>query len=161
MSAGSLVYQSAEDVKKVRACAENGGRVVVTANHFFVGSVKGANDVLDGYGLTMLDTEAPGAPAQEVVVKKDHFAEDVVKAGVEKAKFFRASPVRADKGRVLVTSPEFTESDVGYAATAKAGKGEVVALGVSLWWNWVSEERAKESDNAKLLGYLLAPPRKG
>ena len=83
-----------------------------------------------------------------------------MKAGVEKAKFFRASPVRADKGgRVLVTSPEFVETNVGYAATAKAGKGEVVALGESLWWNWVSEARAKESDNAKLLGYLLAPTR--
>jgi hypothetical protein len=134
---------------------------VVTANHFFVGSVKGANKILDGYGVTMLDTEAPGG-GKDIVLKKDNFDAEVVKAGVEKAKFFRASPAKVEKGgRLLVTSPEFDQTDYGYIAVAKAGKGEVVALGVSLWCFWVSEQRAKDTDNGKLLGWLFAPTKKG
>ena len=160
MSAEALVRQTDDDVKRVRAFAERGGRVVVTANAFFVGSTKGANAILDGYGLEVKDVEAPGLPG-EIVVKKDGLDAELVKAGAAKAKFYRASPVRAEKGRVLVSTPEFDRADFGYVATAKAGKGEVVAMGVSLWWNWVGEQRAKDSDNAKVLGWLLTPPRKG
>jgi hypothetical protein len=162
MSADALHGQTKEDVKRVRAFAEGGGRLVVTANAFFVSSVKGANAVLDGYGLEMKDTEAP--MAVEVVVKKDHLDPELVKAGVGKVKFFRASPVQADRGkggRVLISTPEFDQPGYGYVAIAKAGKGEVVAMGVSLWWSWVSDKRANESDNGKVLGHLLAPPRKG
>ena len=150
-------------MKRVRAFAEAGGRLVVTADAFYTGSVTGANAVLDGYGIEVKDVEAP--QAQEVVLTKDNFDADVVKAGVEKAQFFRASPVKTDKGRVLVSTPEFDQPGYGYVATAKAGKGEVVALGMSLWCNWVSEGKRKGqangSDNGKLLGFLLAPPRKG
>lgn len=158
MAADALVFQTAEDTKRVRTFAEKGGRVVVTANHFFVGSVQGANDVLDGYGLELKDVEAP-EPA-EVTVTKDNLDADVVKAGVETARFFRGSPVTADKGRILVSTPEFEVPGNGYVGAAKAGKGEVVAVGVSLWWNWVSEERAKGTDTGKLLAYLLAPTKK-
>ena len=159
MAPDALVRQTDDDVKRVRAFAEKGGRVVLAANAFFVGSTKGANAILDGYGLEFKDVEAP--QAAEIAVTKDNLDADVVKAGVEKAKFYRASPVKTDKGRVLVSTPEFELAGYGYAATAKAGKGEVVALGVSLWWNWVSEKRAADSDNGKLLAYLLVPPRKG
>jgi hypothetical protein len=159
MSGEALYGATDDDVKRVRAYAEAGGRVLVTANAFLVGSVKGANVILDGYGLEIKDFEAPGI-GKELVLDKDHFSADVVKAGVQKAKFFRASPVKTDKGaRVLVTSPEFEDKAFGYAAVGKAGKGEVVALGESLWWNWVSEKRAKDSDNGKLLAHLLAPQR--
>ena len=57
--------------------------------------------------------------------------------------------------------PSLEVPGYGYAGTAKAGKGEVVALGESLWWSWVSEKRAKDTDNGKFLAYLLAPPKKG
>jgi hypothetical protein len=161
VSAEALVYQNEEDVKRVRAFAEKGGRVVLTANAFFVGSVKGANAILDGYGLEMKDVEERGL-GKEVAVKKDHFDADLVKAGIEKAKFFRASPVKADKGkggRILVGTPEFDQTDFGYIGTTKAGKGEVVAMGESLWWAWVGERWGKDTDNGKVLGYLLAPPK--
>lgn len=160
MSADALVYQNEEDVKRVRAFATGGGRVVVTANAFFVGSVKGANAILDGYGLEMKDVEARGL-GKEVEVGKEHLDAELTKAGVERATFFRASPVRAEKGRVLVGTPEFVEAGYGYIATAKAGKGEVIAMGVSLWWNWVGENRAKDPNNAKVLGFLLTPARTG
>lgn len=164
VSADALVYQNEEDVKRLRAFAEKGGRLVLTANAFYVGSVKGANAILGGYGLEMKDVEErSGGRAKGVVVKKEHLDADLVKAGIEKANFFRASPVKAEKakgGRILVGTPEFDQADFGYIGTTKAGKGEVVAMGESVWWAWVNEKWAKESDNAKVLGYLLAPPGK-
>jgi hypothetical protein len=165
MTAGALVFQTDEDVKRVRAFAEKGGRVLVTADAFFVGSVKGANAVLKDSGLEILNEEPPGM-AQPLTLKKADFAEVVGKAGVESATFFRASPIAVQKGgRVLVNAPGYDKPGLGLAATAKVGKGEMTALGASLWWYWVSDGdkkgQANGSDNAKLLRYLLVPPRKG
>src|SRR5262249_42050416 len=83
LGADALVFRTADDVTRVRTYAEGGGRVVVTANHFFVGSVKGANEVLEGYGLEVKDVEARGGPGGDVEVKKDDFAPEVAKAGIE------------------------------------------------------------------------------
>jgi hypothetical protein len=47
----------------------------------------------------------------------------------------------------------------GFVAQAKAGKGEVIALGESLWWNWIMETRAAGTDNARLLRWLVGPPK--
>ena len=43
----------------------------------------------------------------------------------------------------------------GHIAVAQAGRGEVVALGQSLWWFWLSQAKAKSSDNAAMLRNLL------
>jgi hypothetical protein len=162
LSADALSTQTATDVKRVRAYADAGGRVVVTANHFWRGTVKGANDVLDGSGLEMLDQEPPAAQ-KRATITKDDLAEDVVKAGIGSAVFLRASPVEVQKGgRVLVNAVGYDKTGVGLVATARYGKGEMTALGTSLWWIWVSETdlgQAKGADNAKLLRFLLAPPR--
>lgn len=160
----ALCRQTAGDVARVRAFAERGGRVVVAADNFFVGSVKGANAILDGYGLEMKDVALPGRVGA-IELAKDRLAAEVVKAGVGKAVLYRPSPVQVDKGQVLVSASEFDGASYGYAAVAPAGKGEVVALGVSLCFNWVSDGarsgQANGSDNGKLLCYLLAPVRKG
>lgn len=140
----------AEDVKRLRTFAEGGGRLAVAANSFSMNSVKGANAVLD---------EQLPHPAGTITLGKDDLAADVVKAGVTSAKFYRGSPVTVEKsGRVLAAAVGFKQPGMGYAAIATAGKGEVVALGESLWCFWVSEKRAGDSDNAKLLRFLLNPP---
>lgn len=158
MSPGALIGQSREDVKRLRTFAEGGGRLVVAANSFYMNSVKGANAVLDGYGLTILDEQLPH-PAGTITLGKDDLAADVAKVGVTSAKFYRGSPVTVEKsGRVLAAAVGFKQPGMGYAAIATAGKGEVVALGESLWCAWVSEKRAGDSDNAKLLRFLLNPP---
>lgn len=158
LSADALCYQTADDVKQARAYAEKGGRVVVTANAFFVGSVKEANRVLDGYGLELADEEARGV-GKEVILGKGDLHADVVKGGAVSARFFRASPVRvtAAKGRVLAAASGVGGPGDGFVAAAPAGKGEVIALGESLWWNWISTDQANGTDNAKLLRLLLAP----
>ena len=46
----------------------------------------------------------------------------------------------------------------GFVAMARAGQGEVVALGESLWWSWVAQDRAKGSGNGMLLRNLLTRP---
>lgn len=149
------------DIKRVREFAEAGGRVIISANAFFVGTVEKANEVLDGYGIQMRNKEARLGQADDVTLGKDDLDPDLVKAGVRTARFFRASPVAvtADKaGRVLVKANGVGEPGDGFVASARAGKGEVVVLGESLWWNWITEKEAKETDNARLLRCLLIPP---
>ena len=33
----------------------------------------------------------------------------------------------------------------------------MIAIGESLWWNWISTEQARGTDNAKLLRWVLTP----
>ena len=165
VTCGALVLQTPADVKRLRAYAENGGRVVVATAAFCTGSVKGANAILDGYGLEMLNQEPPPA-VKEITLAKDDFAAELIKAGVGTVAFFRASPIEVQNGgRVLVNAAGYGKPELGLVAAAKAGKGEVIALGTPLWWYWVSEGQgkgqAKGSDNAKLLGWLLAPSSNG
>ncbi len=76
--------------------------------------------------------------------------------GVKKLYFHRPSPVAvtdAAKGKILVATPGDTGE--GFVAVARAGQGEVIALGESLWWDWVSKGKAKGSDNAAFMANLL------
>ena len=157
LSPEALVFATPEDVKRARQYAEKGGRVVVAANHFFQGSVERANEVLVGYGLQMRDEESGGQNG--VTLRKDALDPRVVKAGVESLHFFRASPIAitdTKKARALVRAAGVGQTGDGFVVKAQARKGEVIAIGESLWWYWISKERAKGSDNAKLLRWLLS-----
>ncbi len=135
--------------------------MVVSANYFFRGTVEKANAVLDGYGIRMRDEEAQGFP-NEVTLEKIAFDPKLVTAGVKSAYFFRASPVAVtDKtsGRVLANASGVGKPGDGFVVQAKAGKGEVIALGESLWWNWITEKRSARTDNARLLRWLVEPPK--
>jgi len=149
------------DIRRVRRFAEAGGRVVVSANYFFRGTVEKANAVLDGYGIQLRDEEAQGG-RYDVTLARSAFDPKLVKAGVKSAYFFRASPVAVtdDKtGRVLVKTGGVGKPGDGFVAQAMAGKGEVIALGESLWWIWIMERRAAGTDNARLLRWLVEPPK--
>ncbi|HYT91250.1 MAG TPA: hypothetical protein VEL76_21225 [Gemmataceae bacterium] len=133
-----LTQATAADVKRARAFVERGGRLVVTAQSGYWGSVEAANKGLDGYGLKILDEEAPigkNRVIPDVILDKEAFAPEVIKAGIRSARFFRASPivVSPDKpARLLVKAAGVGGPKDGFVAVAKAGKGEVVALGQSL-----------------------------
>jgi hypothetical protein len=157
-----LIDLSPADVKKVRAYAEAGGRVLVATNYFFRGSVPKANEVLAGYGLEMQDDEARVMAQNDITLGKDDLAAEVVKAGVGSLHFFRASPVRVTdqkRGRVLANAAGVGQAGDGFVAIGRAGKGKVIAIGESLWWNWITPEQAAGADNAKLLRWLLLPPK--
>ncbi|MGO9466625.1 MAG: DUF4350 domain-containing protein [Isosphaeraceae bacterium] len=150
------------DIKRVRRFAEGGGRVVVSANYFFRGTIEKANAVLDGYGIQMRDEEAHGG-SNNVTLETSAFDPKLVTAGVKSASFFRASPVAVTDektGRVLATAIGVGKQGDGFVALAKAGKGEVIALGDSLWWNWITARRAAGTDNARLLRWLVEPPKR-
>jgi hypothetical protein len=159
----ALVFEKPEDIKRTRAYAEQGGRVVVAANHSITGSVEHANVVLAGYGLQIRDEEAQ-VGQNDVTIRRDGLDPRLVKQGVQSLHFFRASPIAvtdANKTRILVRAVGVGEPGNGFVASAQAGKGEVIAIGDALWWRWISKEQAARTDNAKLLGWLLARPRGG
>jgi hypothetical protein len=149
------------DVRRVRAFAVAGGRVVVAASYYAGPTVEKANAVLDGYGLSVRDKEGFGKE-KEALLGKDDLDPGAVKAGVGSAYFFRGSPVRVadgQSGRVLVKASGVGQPGDGFVATATAGKGEVIVIGHAVWWHWVSESGAKGTDNAKLLGWLITRSR--
>jgi RNA polymerase sigma factor (sigma-70 family) len=162
LGADGLLECDADDIKRARAFVERGGRLVLAANAFYRASVPAANKILNGYGLKMLDEEAP-IEKNEAILDKRSFAPEIVEAGIRSVRFHRASPVvvtDAKRERVLVKAVEVGEPKDGFVAVAKAGKGEVVALGQSLWWSWISAETSKGLDNAKLFRLLLKKPIK-
>jgi hypothetical protein len=147
------------DIKLLKQFTEEGGRTILSANAFFVGTVAKANQLLVPYGLRMTDGEAQDR--NEFELGAAEITEDPLTEGVKTVYFHRPSPIAVTdpkKGRVLVTAPDLPGE--GFVAVARAGKGEVVALGESLWWNWVASDRTKGSRNAVLLGNLLKKPRK-
>ena len=136
-----------------------GGRVVVCANRFFSKTPERANAITSPYGLEMADTEDAGGGAVELA--GGQITKHALTNGVERLSFFRASPITTKdpmNAKILVAAPNFEGQ--GLVAVARAGKGEVVLLGQSLWWNWISEKRAGKSQNSRLLQNLLTKKSK-
>jgi hypothetical protein len=156
LPAAALVFATPEDVKRIRNYAEKGGWVVVAADDFYQGSVKQANAVLFGHGLQMRDERGPN----NVLIGKDAIDPELVEAGVGSLHFRMASPIAvtdAKKARILVRAIGVSKEGDGFVVRAQAGKGKVIAIGQSLWWHWISKEKAQCTDNAKLLRWLLSP----
>ena len=150
-----LVRLNTEDIGALRRYIENGGRVILAANAIFQGTVEKANMVLGPCGLEIRDTEMPNGGAIEV--GPGQILRCPQTAGVKVLSFHRPSPglvLDQDRTMVLVGCP--TNPDQHLVAFASAGKGQVISLGVSLWWAWVGK-----ADNAVLLENLLRrKPRK-
>ncbi|MCA8949655.1 MAG: hypothetical protein KDE27_09145 [Planctomycetes bacterium] len=149
----SLRDISQGDVDRLQGFVCGGGRVVLCANSFFVGTVPAANRVCEPFGLEMVDRESrsPGA------VGDVH--RDPLTVGVEGVSAGTRSPTRitdGDLARSLVDLPILGGADpfVAYARTQSGG--EVITIGAALWWDWISEAPG----NARLLRNLLVrPPR--
>jgi hypothetical protein len=156
---GGLVNLHDSDINRLRQFTERGGRTILTANRFFVGTVGKANALLVPYGLRMTDTEPIDRP--EFDLRAAEIANHPLTDGVKALYFHRPSPVAvtdSNKGTILVAAPTYPGE--GFVAVARAGQGEVVALGESLWWSWVDSDRAKGSDNGALLANLMTGSRK-
>lgn len=156
---GSGIYSAREgDFEKLKAFVNSGGRVIITANHFMMGSVAKANEFIVPFGLRMTDTEPEGLyPIFEI--EDADIVQHKLTAGVGKLRFHRPSPVGVEdekKGKILIAATPFP--DAGFVAVAQADRGQVVVLGVSLWWNWIASEQESGADNARLLQNLLSKP---
>ena len=153
-----LIGLSDPDIDRLKRFTERGGRTILAANRFFVGTVARANQLLVPYGLRMTDTEPRERP--EFDLGAAEIAKDPLTRGVKSLYFHRPSPVevtQSQKGRILVAAPTYPGK--GYIAVARADRGEIVALGESLWWYWLSQGRAKGAENAALLRNLLEKTR--
>jgi hypothetical protein len=137
------------DIQALRKYAEAGGRVIVTADYFFRGTVTKANQLLLPYGLEMQDTESK--IQNELSIEPEQITICPLTDGVKALSFRRASPSEVldkDRTMVLVASP--TNPNEHLVAIAQAGDGQIVSLGVSLWWLWIGQ-----SDNAVLFENML------
>jgi hypothetical protein len=144
-----VVRLSDDEIVNLRKYVQRGGRVILTANAFFKGTVEKANSVLLPCGLEILDSEMPLPGLIEV--GKDHISPCALTERVKALSFHRPSPgvvLHQDRTMVVVSSP--AQADQHLVAFASDGKGQVVSLGVSLWWAWVGK-----ADNAILLENLL------
>jgi hypothetical protein len=142
------------DIAGLKQFTERGGRTILPANYFFRGTVEKANQLLVPYGLRMADAESRGQ--HEFTLGAAEIKDDPLTHGLKSLYFHRPSPVAvedAQKGRILVASPE--NAGQGFVAVARAGQGDVIALGASLWWHWLYNGKARGADNAALLANLL------
>jgi hypothetical protein len=141
--------QAGED--QLRKFVAGGGRLILAANYFYRGTVASANRLLGTCGIQINDIDVRGATNLPVVP-------DLLTSGVTNVDFSRPSPISvtdAAQGRLLVRT---TDGLSGYVAVSRQpGRGDVMVLAQSLWWNWIRTDPAK-ADNLKLLENLLAPP---
>ena len=147
------------DIKLMKDFLNGGGRTILAANAFFLGTVGKANELLVPYGLRMADTESRGQ--NEFNLGAAEITDDSLTEGVKTLYFHRPSPVEVtdkQKGKILVAAPG--DPGAGFVAVARAGQGEVIALGESLWWNWLAGDKPANSDNAVFLSNLLKKPQK-
>ena len=153
-----LMNVALPDHKKLKRYVYDGGRLILTANYFFRGTVEKTNKIVQYYALDLTDEEPP--PGNNLVeVGPEQLATHRLTAGVARLKFFRPSPVAlqpADRGAILVAAPPFPGK--GLVALGGAGRGEIVVLGDSLWWNWLGSPQTAGADNAVLLKNLMVEP---
>lgn len=158
LSGESLIFAQKADFEKLTQFMRDGGRVVVPANSFMQGTVAKANELLVPLGLRMDDIEPRGQGSFEI--DESEIAADPLTAQVQRVKVSRPSPISVtdeEKGRILVGCPPFPEQ--AFVAASTVGRGEVIAIGASLWWNWIASDHEKGADNAVLLKNLLTKRR--
>jgi hypothetical protein len=159
-----LIEMQEKDVTNLVRYVETGGRVVLCANAFFSGTVDKANQVLIPFGLQIQNQEPRGVlPGLPDTASGEDIVADPLTREVKALDFRRASPIAVTnpkQGKILVKAQAF--GGLGYVAVSRPGlgQGEVIALGQSLWWNWISDLKSDPRDNGKLLKNLLTKPRK-
>lgn len=148
-----LVRLTIEERERVWAFVRKGGRLILSCNAFMAGSVPQANEFLVPHGLKVVDRDQ----IRQVVVT--NIPPGALTVGVRRLEFFRPSLVRVtDPGRAGFLAVN-ADGDGGYAAVTRPPEGgEIVVLGVSLWWAWV-HQFAESSDNGVLLRNLLEADR--
>jgi len=148
----TLVNLSADKRERLQRFVAHGGRLIVSADAFFGGTAAKANELLNGYGLR-IDTKDAG---QKVLASQ--IAPDALTAGVSGLGFWRPACVSvtdSKQAKLLAATKE--DDQCGFIAVSRSsGRGDVILLAQSLWWNWLNRDPA-EGENARMLENLLAP----
>lgn len=159
LAENGLCKAQESDIGKLTRYMNDGGRVVIFADQFFANTVVKANNIVVPFGLRMGDTQPRSFDTTEI--RAADILDDPLTKEVRSLKIHRPSPIEVidkTKARILVSALDFPGQ--GYLAVAEAGKGEVVLMGNSLWWNWIASEHEKGADNVLMLTNLLTKPRK-
>ncbi len=156
LSEGGLFRLQDEDRKRLRRFVELGGRLIIGANAFMVGSVERANALVAPYGMKLHDEEQPFG-RNAVPIPKERLVADPLTKDVASLFFFRPSPISITNAKKAKLLTHF-DDNVGVVAVARLDPGEVILLGDSMWWLWISQQQI--SDNAKMLRLMLTKPAK-
>lgn len=142
---------SVENYDLLNEFVDSGGRLILTGNYFFRGSVTNINSILECHGLYMEDREY-GMAGEILEVDASYMdSEDPLMHGIQNLAFHRPSPIKVNGksiGKILVKNP--LNDDEGFVAVSR-NKGEVVVLGQSLWWSWIN----RAEGNARLLQNMI------
>lgn len=143
-------------VAKLHGFVCGGGRVIVCADAFFVGTVRGGNRLAEAFGLALRDREPP--PGRKFVAEGDGVRKHPLTAGVGRIEAERPVAIEvfeAERAAVLLTLDAPGEPVFAAVASTPSG-GEIAVVGKSLWWN----ECGKSPGFARLVRNLLSrPPR--
>ena len=139
-----------QEVARVRDFVEQGGRLILPCDAFFVGTIPKANEILAGHGLTVITNDMYGLHQATNIVA------DPLTRGVARLEFFRPSPIVVTdpaKARLLALDPGGAGGFV--AVTRRPGGGEVIVITSSLWWLWIGRFN-DQPDNARMLQNVLS-----
>jgi hypothetical protein len=155
LSESCLRDLDADSTTLLRGFVCGGGRLVVCASPFYVGTVPKANDVLEPFGMRMSNAER--ASVEQLDTEAGDVVAHPLTAGVEQLRFHRAGPseLASDEAQALVQFDFGTRQPVVGLRRTGSG-GEVVTLGVPLWRTWI----AMAKDNERLLRNLLSRTRR-
>jgi hypothetical protein len=148
----TLFYLDAKITGRLQRFVARGGRLIVSADAFMVGTVPKANDLVSRYGLRIDNKDAgSGMQATQIV-------SDPLTAGVTELGFWRPACVSVtDSKQAKLLAAMKEDEQCGFIAVSRAaGRGEVILLTQSLWWTWVKPHSGK-GDNAKMFENLLVP----
>ena len=138
--------------RQVQEFVRRGGRLVLSADAFFVGTTASANRVLQPYGLSLGSRDAGMALTANRVVA------DPFTAGVGSLEFWRPTCITVtdpNQGRLLATTAD--NPQCGFLAVSREqGRGEIVVLAQSLWSYWIRPDNG--TNQSWVLEHLLLPP---
>lgn len=172
VSGDSLSSFSTAEIDQLLSFAQDGGRLLVFANRFFVGSVQAANRLASTTGMRWRDVEptrpiGPDTPPMERWTFHCEGADVLphpLTEGIRSVHAVRPSPIQISRTNALALVKLTGQTNAALAAISPLGKGDVVGVGLTLWAAWPLEEQARKADSARFLANLLkyrSPARPG
>ncbi len=153
---GGIVHMNNNAALLLMQLADSGKRVIITACPAMGDSVLYANRILEPTGMRMVDHDIDTGGSKKPTEAAKLEADDLLD-GVHKLACFRPGPIHVldpAKAKILAYLPD---SQDGFVAVSRQGKGEVVAVGLYLVASWIGED-GEGTDNARLIKNLLTRP---
>jgi len=134
---GALLRLDDLQVAKLQGFVCGGGRLIVCADAFYQGTVRGANRIAEAFDLEIADRESTASGQVDAAGLAKH----PLTVGVDTIEVTRPSPVLlGDGSRGILLATFATPSEQPFVAMATtASGGEIVVIGDSLWWNTANQ----------------------